>query len=270
MFPRLNFNSIEVKKKRRKKIFSWVFSVHFSVLFCLFLMFSLRSCIYPKKLDLIQINLVEGNTSIPNPGPRQKTQQRTSRPEPLPEKKSLPKPEVKEKIAQPKPAVSERKITVPKKQSEKKRKYLDVNEITKSTTTTVIKKSKAAPSHNFTPLNSTQLAETLNSGMKKIQFGNTLNATNTNSTYYDQISQFLYDKWQQPSRADIGATNPVPTVRVKFVLDRNGRIISSSIISYSNISAMDNSVRQLLADLTSLPASPDGAIEFEVSLELRD
>ena len=92
----------------------------------------------------------------------------------------------------------------------------------------------------------------------------------TNS-YFQSVCSFLYGKWRQPSRADVGNGNPTVTVSLKVGPD--GSVLSKRVVRTSGIPAMDRSVATLLAGLSSLPAPKtfgidQSSMEIEVVFEL--
>lgn len=88
------------------------------------------------------------------------------------------------------------------------------------------------------------------------------------ASYYETIAAFLYQRWAQPGRAELGGRKP--TVAVSLSLDAGGRVKSAAITRRSGIAPMDASVEALLAGLTTLPAPPNGAMTLSVNLEIVD
>jgi TonB family protein len=88
------------------------------------------------------------------------------------------------------------------------------------------------------------------------------------ASYYETIAAFLYQRWAQPGRAELGGRKP--TVAVSLSLDAGGRVKSAAITRRSGIAPMDASVEALLASLTTLPAPPSGAKTRAVNREIVD
>jgi TonB family protein len=84
--------------------------------------------------------------------------------------------------------------------------------------------------------------------------------------YYETVSLYLYDQWQQPGKAELKGLKPTVTVHVS--IDASGNIKSAKIVKKSNNMPMDSSVEELLAKLKKLPPPPQGALELDISLEI--
>ena len=82
--------------------------------------------------------------------------------------------------------------------------------------------------------------------------------------YYNKIEAFLKRRWNQPRLAQKTA-NLKAVVAIQ--VDARGRILSARIIQSSGVSAMDASVRELLASLSTLPVPPK-AMAFTVDMEI--
>jgi TonB family protein len=70
--------------------------------------------------------------------------------------------------------------------------------------------------------------------------------------YYDAVGALLYQRWQQPSRAEAG--NSTPTVTVEFHVFADGTVTRARITRTSGAVAMDGSVETLLKHVGRLPA----------------
>ncbi|MCK5803026.1 MAG: TonB C-terminal domain-containing protein [Lentisphaeria bacterium] len=70
--------------------------------------------------------------------------------------------------------------------------------------------------------------------------------------YYDAVGALLYELWQQPTRAEVGAGNPVVTVLLTVRSD--GSLIHRRVLTKSGSSAMNGSVRAVLKNVESVPA----------------
>jgi TonB family protein len=88
------------------------------------------------------------------------------------------------------------------------------------------------------------------------------------ASYYDQVTLFLYDLWEQPSKAELN--NQKPSVTVHIAIDASGNVRSATIVKKSGFAAMDASVDALLLKIKSrpLPQPPHGADEFDALLAI--
>ena len=82
--------------------------------------------------------------------------------------------------------------------------------------------------------------------------------------YYNKTEAFLKRRWNQPRL--VRKTANLKAV-VAIQVDARGRILSARIIQSSGVSAMDASVRELLASLSTLPVPPK-AMAFTVDMEI--
>jgi TonB family protein len=238
----------ELNKKKKKKTIVWVFTSHIIFLFTIFAVFTFKGCSHKPRENVIQVTLA---------APQQSEQQISRDVQSQPKKtQKQPEKKVNKKIVK----------KVPVKKPVKKWKALDPNEILKSSKT--ITKQKPVPVKKYTPIKADQIANNLRKGVKTIKFNNSFNANSSILSYYDEISQYLYSRWQQPSRSVLG--NKIPVVNVKITVDAYGNIKNYSITSLSGISAMDASIKSLLQNLSNLPKPPDGAMTIDVSLELEN
>ena len=240
MYLRLKLKKGNHSVSRRKTIF-WVVIGHVSVFLLIFLVFFFKGCT-TKKPRAIKVNIISSSQLSARAALQQSQKQ--------PKKVNKLKPKEKTVI----------KKTIPRK----KWKALDPSQIKKSTTTVV----KKIHPKKITPVKTSDIAKNLRREFKKIKFDSTYGANDSVLNYYDEVSQYLYSRWQQPSRSLTGSETPVVQVRVS--IDANGKILDASIIKKSSIVAMDSSVNQLLSKLSSLPHPPEGPMEFDIYLELTD
>ena len=98
--------------------------------------------------------------------------------------------------------------------------------------------------------------------------GSTTGAGTVPAGYYETVSAYLYDQWQQPGKAELKGLKP--TVKIHVSIDASGNIKSAKIVNKSGNSPMDSSVEELLAKLKKLPPPPQGALELDISLEIDD
>ena len=243
----LRLNSKQDKKNQpKRKMFLWVLSVHIFIICFILLIFTIKGCT-SKKPNMIRVNLVSSMPQAVKSAP------------PSPAKRPVKQPKKTTKKAAPKKKVVPKK-TVPKK----KWKALDPSQIRKSQSK-VIKKT-APPKKTVKPIKASDIAGNIRKNVKKIKFKNSYTASRSVLNYYDEVSQYLYGRWEQPARMGNGA----PVVQVRVSVASNGRILRSSIIKKSGSAVMDASVARLLSSLSALPAPPDGAMEFDIYLELTD
>jgi len=238
MYLKIKLNQEHQNNHPKKRTILWVVAAHIFVLALIFFVFCVKGCTTYQKPKAIRVNIVSSAEQPAKPA---------SSP---PQKQPLPKKQ--KKIIKKK-----RKKTKPKKTW----KALDPSQIKKSTST-VIKKN---PPKKISPVKTSDIIGNIRREVKKIRFSNTYSANKSVLNYYDKISQYLYSRWDQPARTSY---NGVPVVQVRISISSSGKILSSSIVSKSGIASMDSSVARLLSTLSTLPPPPEGAMEFDVYMEL--
>ena len=246
---------VKYKKNNRnpklKRIYHYLYVIlaHVFVLLLVFYIFCFKGCKVEKKPTSIKINLI-------NPASVQNNSAKINN-EPIQQK--IPK---SKKIK--KPIVTKKKIKK-SKLLKKKWKALDPSQITKSITKKVKKKSpqKSKP----VVIDTSAFKSNLSKNIKQIKYKNSFAEHSSIISYYDEVSQYLYQRWEQPGRSVINGD--FPSVEVKFFINKEGTILKSSIVKQSGIATMDSSVKQLLSNITRLPKPPDGARSFSVFLEYR-
>jgi len=151
-------------------------------------------------------------------------------------------------------------------------KPLDIKQITKPTETQV---KEFKPVIQTTAANSVQevsssaLAANLKKSLSSVKLessGGTIQANSAMLTYFDSVSSFLYEKWEQPSKLAVSGEPPSALVRLK--IGANGRLMGYQIIKDSNFTEMNNSIKLMLDTINTLPPPPDGAMTIEVTLIL--
>jgi TonB family protein len=233
MYLQLNSKQCRQPKSSKKKTVFWVSIIHILAVLLIFLIFCFKGCSTRKNINTIRVNVV---SSVPQSA------------EPV----SSHRKKQAETIKKP-----QKKVV-----SKKNWKALDPSQIKKSTSTV----TKKVPKKRNTPIKASDIAGSIRQQVKKIKFSNSYNADKSVLSYFDKVSQYLYSEWKQPSRSI--TNNGIPVVRVRVSIDRNGTILNSSIASKSGIVSMDSSVENLLSTLSSLPSPPEGAMEFDIYLEL--
>lgn len=151
-------------------------------------------------------------------------------------------------------------------------KPLDITQITKPTETQVkefkpIKQTTATESANG--VSASTLAANLKKSLSSVKFGSASGASQVNPamlTYYDSISSFLYERWEQPSKLAVSGEPPSLLVRLKIGTD--GKLVEYKIIKSSNFHEMNDSVKQMLDTIDRLPVPPNGAMTIEATLIL--
>jgi TonB family protein len=233
MYLQLNPKQNSQPKSSKKKTVFWVSTAHVLVLLLIFLIFCFKGCSTRKNPNAIRVNIV---SSVPQTAEvvlsHRKKQEKTIK---RPQEKAVP---------------------------QKTWKALDPSQIKKSTATVI----KKVHQKRNTPIKTSDIAGSIRQQVKKIKFSNSYSADKSVLSYFDKVSQYLYSEWKQPSRSI--ANNGIPVVRVRVSIDRNGTILNSSIVSKSGVISMDSSVENLLSTLSSLPSPPEGAMEFDIYLEL--
>ena len=237
----LNFKQHSKKKYSKKVTAFFVLSIHIFVLLLVFLIFCVKGCTTTNLPNSITVNIVASSQQSSEPLLSQQKNQQN----------------VKQIQEEPTPKKIQEEPT-PKKTW----KALDPSQIMKSTKTIV----KKEPTPRASTVEASDIAGNIRQEIKKIRFNNTYSANKSILTYYDKVSQYLYAEWEQPARSII--YNQMPVVKVRVLIDRNGTILKSSIISKSGNASMDSSVVKLLSTLSTLPPPPEGPMEFDVYLEL--
>ncbi len=215
----------------------------------------------------------------PEPAPAEPQVKELPPPEPVPAEpvvKALPAPpkeptikpiKVKDNIKEPVPKPVEKTAVVPPKTEKKGPLKPDQIKISKD----VVKGRKPTPP---TPVfNSGEFIKGLKSAVKQQTSASSSSSRAptgaVSAEYYDQVSSYLYRLWRQPMKSLLGGKTP--QVKILLKIDGSGRVLSARIVSASGISAMDESVSELLSRLKTIPAPPDGkADEIAVSMEIAD
>jgi len=81
------------------------------------------------------------------------------------------------------------------------------------------------------------------------------------SSYYSKVFTKLYDLWAQPNLGGKLA------VTVELTISKSGRVIAKRIIKRSGSSIMDNSIKSMLANLSTLPALPSTSTDRQLTVE---
>lgn len=196
-------------------------------------------------------------------------------PQPTPPEEEV-KP-VTKKIEDPAPIEEPKKKDPPKKKEKPTtRKPLTMDDILKNSRTVVKTNTQTRTAKPNSSANA--LKEAL-----RIAQGNTPGATGSQKAggaggpkgiprkefmdYYKSLHQFLYPRWSQPNAAALGGQRP--SVDVLLDIDANGRIRSAKIVEKSGIPAMDESVQNMLSELSTLPPPPR-AMQITVTLRVKD
>jgi len=280
-------------RARVKKVFFGVSLCHVLFIAGPFFFFAIWEKFYDKKPLPMQVSLLnfnpDGNKNEPpgNPETPKNENKNNKKEEPQPEeaveeapvetpKKPIVEPPVKtEKVKVPveKPVVKPPEIKEPVKKWEPKK------------ATEIVKSEKVVKGKPPTPkINANDLA----SRLKKIQ--NQCKITNTTgggggpglpggigtpggagtmpASYYDAVSVYLYDLWDQPGKAELKGLKPTVTVHIS--IDASGNVRSAQITKKSGNQAMDTSVEEMVSKLKTLPKPPQGAMEMDVSMEIED
>lgn len=92
--------------------------------------------------------------------------------------------------------------------------------------------------------------------------------TNAVKAYHEKIKDYVFRRWNQPTKAALNNTEP--TVIIRITIDDSGRIKSCRILNRSGNIAMDRSVQELIENLRALPVPPSGYLsrEIDVTMEI--
>ena len=228
---------------------------HLALLLALFLLFHIQSC-RQKKPQTIKAKLV---TLSSTNTPEKITQN-------IPPKKIPPKAIDSPQIKIKKPKVNQ--VVKPKSEPTKRNNVdttLSPKKSTKYRTPEQIRKSKLTPETN----NLSPIAPSVRTPAEAIDINNFRKRiakkidskpnTNTydpewNEEYYQLLINHIYRLWEQPTKTEVG--NPHLTVRIMLEIDKSGKVTAKHITKNSNNSAMDNSVKRLLYQLSQFPPFP--------------
>ncbi|OGV60458.1 MAG: hypothetical protein A2X45_18995 [Lentisphaerae bacterium GWF2_50_93] len=288
-----------VDKERARTVFFTVVVFHVLFIAGPFLIFALWEKFYDKKPLPMQVNIVltQDISKLKEPPGKPPEQPKdepknTKKDEPQTEEEAIPEPPVKiPKKPVPEPPVPpEPKIKIPAetktkpvvKPPDKEPPKDPPKEWKPKKPSEIIPSSKVVKGKPPTPrINATSLADKLKSIQNQCKITSTNTgvglpggvgtpsaAGNVAASYYDQVTVFLYDMWQQPSKADV--KNQKPTVTIHIAIDSAGNVKSARIVRKSGIPAMDASVEELLSRLKTLPRPPQGADEFDALLGTDD
>ncbi|MFZ2654055.1 MAG: TonB family protein [Victivallales bacterium] len=291
-------------KDRSRAVFFSVIVFHVVFIAGPFLFFALWEKFYDKKpapMVIIATFNPEPIKSDEPPGnpPEQKKEEpkNTKKEEPQPEEEAVPEPPAptpKKPVVEQPPPPPEPKIKIPSdtkpkpvvKPPEKETPKEPPKEWKPKKPNEIIPSSKVVKGKAPTPkINASSLADKLKSIQNQCKITSTNNNNNNtgsptglpnnanaagtvSASYYDQVTVFLYDMWQQPSKADV--KNQKPTVTIHIAIDSAGNVKSARIVRKSGIPAMDASVEELLSRLKTLPKPPQGADEFDALLGIDD
>jgi len=94
-------------------------------------------------------------------------------------------------------------------------------------------------------------------------------AASARAIYNQELQALLYKTWQEPAADQV--PNRALTVRITYVLERSGAILSTRIVGPSGNGAMDQSASRLQAALSRfapVPAELEAPFTFTVTLGL--
>jgi TonB family protein len=279
--------NLDLSFRTRKRVFLSVLTGH---VLCVLIPFALSflSIFFPEKREsVISVRLIEPSPpniekSAPSPRP-------PSPEPPLPEPPSppvvsppdppLPAPPVpvppEPEISKPEPVktpVEPKKIPavkVPKETPVKEKKAWKPRAPDQITLSKDIVKSKQRP---FTPIDPKEFKSKLMKIQEQCKVsggsGAAVSSGGPPLDYYERVSAYLYEAWNQPSKMELRTSRP--SVSLSIRVDAGGKILSSSVMRASGIPAMDSSVAELLKNLSALPTPPAGAMTLDISLEVTD
>jgi len=242
----------------RRRILRDVFTAHVVLILLPGAWFFVKHWLDSRKPPVITVRLVNAQ---PEPSPAPAPEQ----PAPAPPTPPAPPPPTPPAPTPPKPAPTPPKPTpiptpTPPKPTWQPRSAKDIT-ISKD----VVKNSQPAPPQ----VSAADIEARLRSRQMRVgPVGPVGPVSQIPASYYETVASFLYQRWAQPGRAELGGRKP--TVAVSLSLDASGRVKSASITRRSGIAPMDASVEALLAGLTTLPAPPNGAMTLSVNLEIVD
>ncbi len=82
------------------------------------------------------------------------------------------------------------------------------------------------------------------------------NSAKIDSIYVEKLVETLYQLWNPPSSQLLNGRKP--EVLVKIIFNQYGKVLESKIIKKSGFLPMDNSIEELLKNLSQVPAPPPG------------
>ena len=259
-----------VSLRLRRRIYRDVVTAHIILILLPTAWFFVKQWILSKKPPVITVNLVN---AVPDPSPPTPNPVKTPTP-PTPTPPTPPKPTPtppkptptppKPTPTPPKPTPPKPMVALPKPAPPKPAwKPLTADDITLSKD--VVRNSQPAPPN----VSAADIEARLrNQRMRVSRSGPVGPVSQVLASYYDTVASFLYQRWAQPSRAELNGRKP--TVAVNISIDAAGRVKSVNIARRSGLAPMDSSVEALIAELTSLPAPPNGAMTLSINLEIVD
>lgn len=95
------------------------------------------------------------------------------------------------------------------------------------------------------------------------------NSAKIDSIYAEKLVETLYQLWNPPSNLLLNGRKP--EVLVKIIFNQYGKVLESKIIKKSGFLPMDNSIEELLKNLSQVPVPPSGeATEVELIFVLQE
>jgi TonB family protein len=250
-----------ISQGTRKKIFHGVAIAHVALIIVPFVAFTIYEWFKPAKPKTIQVTLYtppqKVNPTPPSPQPpavQPKPQPPKPKKKPVIKRKPKPKPKTK-----PKP--KKHKITKPKP---KKKRWKPAEKIKISKD--IVKRKPSKPERTFVPLTKDQLAAQIRKNVPVTRISN--KTGNYGASYESQLSSFIYRIWETPAKNLLGNKNPEVTIELD--IDSAGRVKGSKILKLSGVSAMDNSVKKLLAQLSRVIPPRNGPQRIVMILEVVD
>ncbi|OGV35338.1 MAG: hypothetical protein A2020_06355 [Lentisphaerae bacterium GWF2_45_14] len=264
----------------RKKIIVSVLLAHFFVIVLPYLTSIIIRWFKPPRPKGMTVKLIDSLPGPPgNPGPPSPVPPSPEPPAPKPPE-AVPTPPTPEPpipqpqpVPRPEPTIKPIKITPkPRVKPEPKINFKKLKQI---------KIKQREPEQKFTPLTQQELSQQNKKPVDNhngvyTPKGNEPNQTGVvtttgggggaadNDSYFDSVASYLYSRWRQPSKTELGSRKPSVTVHVS--LDGEGRILFAKISSPSGVRPMDNSVQELLTSIKNLPKPLSGPMSFDIQL----
>jgi TonB family protein len=220
-----------------------------------FVAFTIYEWFKPAKPKTIQVTLYTPPQKVNNAQPS--PQPPVVQPKPQP-----PKPK-KKPVINPKPKQKPKKRKITKRKPKKTRwKPAEKIKISKD----IVKQKPSEPERKFIPLTKDQLAAQIRKNVPVTRVSN--KTDNYGASYESQLSSFIYRIWETPAKNLLGNKNPEVTIELD--IDSAGRVTGSKILKLSGVSAMDNSVKKLLTQLSKVIPPRNGPQRIVMILEVVD
>ena len=235
-----------VAPKTRKRIFKTVLITHIVLIGSLLLWGVIAEFFKPKREKVITVSLASLPAESAAPSP-------VAYSPPKPEKKATPKTK---KTIKKRPKKTRKKV-------KKKPKWKPAKKIKISKEVVYVKPKKTwKPVSKPKTFDRNKLINKLNQSKQFTRVGNNVGV----QSYENSVGAYLHRYWETPAKSVLGNRRPEVTIKLKIA--SNGKLMNYSIVKASGITAVDNSVKNLLKKVKYLPAPRGGARTIVLIMEV--